>query len=55
MMSRVVKHLNRFPRGVENASSMPGHIQSQVTWGSEQSNLVEDTLDHCRSIGPNGL
>jgi len=29
---------------------MPGNIQGQVGWGSEQPDLVEDVPTHCRGV-----
>jgi len=34
---------------------MPGHIQGQVGWGSEQPGPVEDVPAHCRGVGLDGL
>jgi len=39
---RVVKHWHRLPREVADAPSIPGNIQGQVGWGSEQPDRVED-------------
>jgi len=33
----------------------PGNIQGQAGWGSEQPNLVEDSLAHCKGIGLDAL
>jgi len=30
---------------------LPGNIQGQVGWGSEQADLVEDVPDHGRRVG----
>jgi len=29
---------------------VPGNIQGQVGWGSEQPDLVEDVHAHCRGV-----
>ena len=34
---------------------IPGNIQGQVEWGSEQPGLVEDVPAHCRGFGLDGL
>jgi len=34
---------------------IPGHIQGQVGWGSEQPDLVEDVPAHGRGVGLDGL
>jgi len=34
---------------------IPGNIQGQVGRGSEQPDLVEDALAHCRGVGLNDL
>ena len=34
---------------------IPGNIQGQVGWGSEQPGLVEDVPVHCRGVGPDDL
>jgi len=34
---------------------IPGNIQGQVGWGSEQPDLVEDGPAHCRGVGLNDL
>jgi len=34
---------------------MPGSLQGQVGWGSEQSGLVEDVPAHCRGVGLDDL
>jgi len=34
---------------------IPGDIQGQVGWGSEQHDLVEDVPDHCRGVGLDDL
>jgi len=31
--------------------SIPGNIQGQFGWGSEQLNVVEDDPAHCRGVG----
>jgi len=45
---RVVKHWHRLPR--ETRFPIPGNIQTQVGWGSEQPSLVEDVLAYCRGL-----
>ena len=45
---RVVKHWHRLPREVGH---IPGNIQGQFGWGSEQPGLVEDVPAHCRGWG----
>ena len=35
--------------------SIPGNIQGQVGWGSEQPGLVEDVPAHCRAVGLDDL
>jgi len=37
------------PQGLEN---IPGNIQGQVGWGSEQPDPPEDAPTHCRGVGP---
>ena len=44
---RVVKHWHRLPRE-GGRCPIPGNIQGQVGWGSEQPDLVEDVPAHCR-------
>jgi len=34
---------------------IPGNIQGQVRWGSEQPDVVVDVPAHCREIGLDGL
>ncbi|PKU33391.1 hypothetical protein llap_16305 [Limosa lapponica baueri] len=34
---------------------IPGNIQGQLGWGSEQPDLVEDVLAHCRRVALDGL
>jgi len=34
---------------------IPGNIQGQVGWGSEQPDLVEDISAHCREVGLDDL
>jgi len=34
---------------------LPGNIQGQVGWGSEQPGLVEDLPAHCRGVGLDDL
>ena len=34
---------------------IPGIIQGQVGWDSEQPDLVEDVPAHCRGVGLDGL
>jgi len=34
---------------------IPGNIQGQVGWGSEQLDLVEDVPAHCRGVGLDDL
>ena len=34
---------------------MPGNIQDQVGWGSEQPGLVEDVPARCRVLGLDDL
>ena len=34
-----------------NGGPIPGNIQGQVGWGSEQPGLVEDVPAHCRGLG----
>jgi len=47
---RVMKHLEQvFKRG--NGGLIPGSIQGQVGWSSEQRGLVEDVPAHCRGAG----
>ena len=45
---RLVKHWHRLPRG--SAGPIPGNIQGQVGWGSEQPGVVEDVPSHCRGF-----
>lgn len=35
--------------------SIPGIIQGRTECSSEQSDLGEDVLAHCRGVGPDGL
>ena len=34
---------------------IPGNVQGQVGWGSEQPDPVEDVPAHCRGVGPDDL
>jgi len=34
---------------------IPGNIQGQVGWGSEQPGVVEDLPAHCRRVGLDGF
>jgi len=34
---------------------IPGNIQGQVGWGSEQPGLAEDVPAHCRGVGLDDL
>jgi len=34
---------------------IPGNLQGQVGWGSEQPGLVEDVPAHCRGVGLDDL
>lgn len=36
-------------------SPVPGDIQDQAAWGSEQPDLVVGVPVHCREVGPGGL
>jgi len=47
---RVVKHWNRLPREAVDAL-LPGSVQGQVGWSSEQSGLVEDVPACGRGVG----
>jgi len=47
---RVVKHWNRLPREAV-AAPLPGSVQGQVGWSSEQPGLVEDVPAHGRGVG----
>jgi len=47
---RGVKHWNRWPREVVNAN-LPGRVQGQVGWSSEQPGLVEDVPAYGRGVG----
>jgi len=47
---REVKHWNRLSRG-----PIPGNIQGQTGWGSEQLDAVEDIPAHWRRVGLDDL
>lgn len=49
---RLLKHWLRLSRG---GCPIPGHIQGQVSWSSEQPDQVEDIPDHCRGVELDGL
>jgi len=34
---------------------IPGNVQAQVGWGSEQPGLVEDISAYCSGVGLDGL
>ena len=34
---------------------IPGNLQGQAGWGSEQPDLVEDVPAHCRGVGLDDL
>jgi len=34
-----------------SGGSIPGNIQGQVGWGSEEPGLVEDVPAHCMGVG----
>jgi len=34
---------------------IPGNIQGQIGWGSEQCDILEDVPGRCRGIGLDGL
>jgi len=46
----VVKHWHGLPREVVRCP-IPGNIEGQVGWSSEQPGLVEDVPAHCRGVG----
>jgi len=50
---RVVKHWKTLPREV--GGPIPGNIQGQVEWGSEQPRLVKDITAHYRWVGLDDL
>jgi len=47
---RVMKHWHRLPREAV-AASLPGSVQGQVGWSSEQPGLVGDVPAHGRGVG----
>ena len=47
---RVMKCCNRLPREAV-AAPLPGSVQGQVGWSSEQPDLVEDVAAHGRGVG----
>jgi len=49
---RVMKHWNKLLRG--GRCPIPGDIQGEVGWGSEQPDVVEDVPAHCRGGGLRG-
>jgi len=51
---RVVKHRHRLPTVVVDAP-VPGNIQGQVGWGSEQPDLVADVPAHCTRVELDGV
>jgi len=42
-LAQVPQRSGRYP--------IPGNIQGQAAWGSEQPGLVEDLSAHCRVVG----
>jgi len=46
-LAQVAQRVGRCP--------IPGNIQGQVGWGSEQPDLVEDVSAHCRGTGVDDL
>jgi len=50
---RVVRHWDRLPKG--GRCSVPGNVQGQGGWGSEQPDQVEDVPAHCRGVGLDDL
>jgi len=38
-----------------SGGSIPGNIQGQVGWASEQPGVVEDVPTHCRGVGLDDL
>jgi len=51
---RVVKQWNCLPR-TGGRCPIPGNIQGQVGWGSEQPDPAEDVPAHCRGVVLDGL
>jgi len=47
---RVMKHWHRVPREALDAP-LPGSLQGQVGWSSEQPGLVEDVPAHGMGVG----
>ena len=47
---KVVRHRSRLPREAVSAP-LPGSVQGQVGWSSEQPGLVEVVLAHGRGVG----
>jgi len=46
---RVVKHWKRLPREAVDRP-LPGSVQGQLGWSSEQPGLVEDVPAHGREV-----
>jgi len=55
--SKLKTHWTYWKVGNVNAPRcpIPGNIQGQFGWGSEQPGLVEDVPAHCRRVGLGGL